>query len=108
MNHSEKRKQLKSIKTAMLDNNYALKANQLLKDILKCTNFSAPRWEYLTEEEAAKLLQIEERTLRLWRKQRGVPHFKLTAKVIRYSRTDLADWMGQFRVPVRTTPKGSR
>ncbi len=57
--------------------------------------------DILTEPEAAELLSVEPRTLRLWRHTRGLPHYKLTAKVIRYRRGDLIGWMDRCRVATR-------
>lgn len=38
----------------------------------------------LNEKELAKLLSIKPRTLRLWRQTRGLPHFRITSRIIRY------------------------
>ncbi|MCU0782771.1 MAG: helix-turn-helix domain-containing protein [Verrucomicrobia bacterium] len=54
----------------------------------------------LTEIEAARFLGITPRTLRLWRRKRGVPHLRITGKVIRYRHSDLAGWLDRFRVAV--------
>ena len=54
--------------------------------------------DLLNETEAAALLHLEPRTLRLWRQQRGLPHFKPTRKVVLYRRSDLLAWLEQSRV----------
>ncbi len=58
------------------------------------------RDEILDDEGAAKFFGIETRTLRLWRRTRGLPHFKITSKVIRYRRSDLEAWMALRRVAI--------
>lgn len=52
--------------------------------------------EIMNEQEAAAFLKIKPRTLRLWRNERGLPHSKITSRVIRYSRSDLTEWMSRF------------
>ena len=54
--------------------------------------------EVLTEDELAKRLEIGPRTLRLWRKRRGLPHCKLTAKCVRYVWPDVCAWLERHRV----------
>ena len=54
--------------------------------------------ELLTEDVAAIYLKILPRTLRLWRQRRGVPHIKVTSKVIRYRKNDLDRWLNNFAV----------
>lgn len=57
--------------------------------------------QLLTEVEAAEILSVEPRTLRLWRNTRGLPHLKITNKVVRYRRTDLDGWLDRCRVQMR-------
>jgi excisionase family DNA binding protein len=57
--------------------------------------------DLLTDTEAAALLSVEPRTLRLWRHTRGLPHIRLTSKVIRYRRCDLDAWLGRHFVQIR-------
>lgn len=52
----------------------------------------------LNDPEAAQFLGVTPRTLRLWRRKRGLPHHKITAKVIRYRTEDLHEWLNGFRV----------
>jgi excisionase family DNA binding protein len=54
--------------------------------------------DLLTDPQAAALLGVEPRTLRLWRHTRGLPHIKLTSKVIRYRRSDLDAWLSRHVV----------
>jgi DNA-binding transcriptional MerR regulator len=57
--------------------------------------------DILTDPEAAAYLGgVTPRTLRLWRHTRGLPHLKLTSKVIRYRRTDLDAWLNRHRVSI--------
>jgi excisionase family DNA binding protein len=56
--------------------------------------------DLLTEQQIAALLNIEPRTLRLWRQTRGLPHLKLTSKIIRYRRTDVDAWLDNHRVAI--------
>lgn len=60
-----------------------------------------PASDLLTEPEAALYLTVEPRTLRDWRNKRGLPHLKLTSKIIRYRRTDLNTWLARHLVAVR-------
>lgn len=54
--------------------------------------------DLLTEAQAASILTVEPRTVRLWRKTRGLPHVKITSKVVRIRRTDLDAWMERHLV----------
>lgn len=54
--------------------------------------------ELLTDLQAASLLSVEPRTLRLWRNTRGLPFLRITTKVIRYRRTDLDAWLNRHAV----------
>lgn len=58
-----------------------------------------PATDLLTDPQAAAFLQVEPRTLRLWRK-RGLPHIRITAKTLRYRRSDLDKWISQRRVTI--------
>ena len=49
--------------------------------------------DILTDEQCAAILSVLPRTLRLWRKTRGLPYIKLTTKVIRYRRSDINTWL---------------
>jgi excisionase family DNA binding protein len=54
---------------------------------------------FLSETEAAQYLSLSVKTLRRWRFDRKGPTYaKLNNKLIRYSRSDLDDWMQQQRV----------
>ena len=52
----------------------------------------------MDDAEAAEYLKVEPRTLRVWRKSRGLPHLKLTSKCIRYRRPDLDQWEARHMV----------
>ena len=56
--------------------------------------------ELLTDAQAAAILSVEPRTLRLWRHTRGLPHIRITSKVIRYRRPDLDAWLGRHYVAI--------
>jgi len=56
--------------------------------------------DILTDEQAAALLAVEPRTLRLWRHTRGLPHMKITSKIIRYRRADLDAWLDRARTVI--------
>lgn len=47
----------------------------------------------LDDQQAAEHLKVEPRTLRQYRKVRGLPHIKISAKVIRYRMADLDQWL---------------
>ncbi|HEY3857369.1 MAG TPA: helix-turn-helix domain-containing protein [Verrucomicrobiae bacterium] len=68
--------------------------------------------ENLNEQQACQYFGgITPRTLLEWRRKRGLPHIKLTAKVIIYRRGDLDGWMERHRVAMRSLPgtrRGSR
>lgn len=54
----------------------------------------------LTDEQAAALLSVEPRTLRLWRNTRGLPFLRVTPKVIRYRRSDIDEWLARSRTVI--------
>lgn len=56
--------------------------------------------DLLTEEDVATLLSVKPRTVRLWRSKAGLPHLKLTAKVVRVRRSDLDRWLDQHRLAI--------
>jgi DNA-binding transcriptional MerR regulator len=57
--------------------------------------------DLLTDEQAARILSVEPRTLRLWRNSRGLPFIRITSKVIRYRLADLNQWLAERRVAIR-------
>jgi phage terminase Nu1 subunit (DNA packaging protein) len=61
--------------------------------------------DLLTETQAAEILAVEPRTLKLWR-HRGLPFIRIRSNVIRYRRADLDSWRAQRRVAIRA--KGGR
>ncbi len=64
------------------------------------TNNRAEQNDLLNEEQAAKILQVEPRTVRLWRSKRALPHIKITPRIVRFRRADLDEWIGRHRVAV--------
>jgi hypothetical protein len=52
-----------------------------------------PTTPLLNESEAASFFGIEPGTLRLWRRRRGLPHIRITKRVVRYRQTDLEAWL---------------
>jgi predicted DNA-binding transcriptional regulator AlpA len=58
---------------------------------------AVPLGEILTDEQCAALLGIKPRTLRLWRRVRGLPFCKITSREIRYRLTDINQWLEQRR-----------
>lgn len=70
-----------------------------------------PAGEVFDEPQAAAYLHQKPRTIRLWRHARGLPHIKVTGKVILYRRADLDGWLDRHAVTiapvrVRTLPQG--
>jgi excisionase family DNA binding protein len=56
--------------------------------------------DILTDRDAAALLGVQERTLRLWRQTRGLPFIRITSKVVRYRRADIDGWLARRRVAI--------
>lgn len=56
-----------------------------------------PAGDVLDEALACDYLHQTPRTLRDWRKRRGLPHCKVTAKVILYRKGDLDAWLAKSR-----------
>jgi excisionase family DNA binding protein len=54
----------------------------------------------LDEPQAADYIQVEPRTIRLWRNTKGLPHLKISARTIRYRKADLDQWLSQHRVEI--------
>ena len=61
---------------------------------------SATADSLLTDAQAAELLAVQPRTLRLWRTTRALPFLRITSKVIRYKRTDLETWLDRTRTVI--------
>jgi excisionase family DNA binding protein len=57
-------------------------------------------FDIFDDPQACAYLHIESRTLRLWRHERGLPHMKITSKVILYRRSDLDKWLNKHRIAV--------
>ena len=56
--------------------------------------------ELLDDAGAAAFLLTKPRTLRLWRRTRGLPFIRLTSKVIRYCKRDLNGWLDRHSVSI--------
>ena len=56
--------------------------------------------DLLTDAQAAEILAVEPRTLRLWRNRRALPFIRITSKVIRYRRCDLNQWLERRRTVI--------
>jgi len=54
--------------------------------------------DLMNEIQAAEYLQITPRTCREWRSRRGLPALKPTAKITRYRKSDIDDWLARSRV----------
>jgi hypothetical protein len=52
------------------------------------------------EREAAAYLKQQPRTLRLWRHTRGLPHLKITSKVVLYRKDDIDGWLSRHRLAI--------
>ncbi len=52
----------------------------------------------LTEADVALMLNVEPRTIRLWRRTLGLPFLKITRKIIRFRQTDIDGWLARRRV----------
>ena len=57
--------------------------------------------EFIDEIAAASFLKVTPRTVRLWRRTRGLPFFKLSAKVVRFRERDLVCWVEKSRTQIR-------
>ena len=42
---------------------------------------------------AAEFFNVKKRTIRLWRTSQGLPHVRISSRVIRYRMADLQSWM---------------
>jgi predicted DNA-binding transcriptional regulator AlpA len=61
----------------------------------------APTAEPLLDDtQTAQFFGVDERTVRTWRRTRGLPHLRLTSKVIRFRRSDLEKWAERRAVHV--------
>ena len=55
----------------------------------------------LDDESAALFFNVKPRTLRLWRNTKGLPHVRISSRVIRYRMADLQAWMDKLSFEVR-------
>ena len=47
----------------------------------------------LNDISAAAFFNVKKRTIRLWRTSQGLPHIRVTSRIIRYRMADLQSWM---------------
>jgi excisionase family DNA binding protein len=64
------------------------------------TNTVAPATELLTDSQVAAFLAVESRTLREWRHTRGLPHIRISSRVLRYRKSDLDAWLARRFVTI--------
>ena len=60
--------------------------------------------EFLTTEDVAAVFGVDVLTVINWRKHRGLPHCKLTTKVVRFKREDVIEWADSKRLTL-TVPE---
>ncbi|MGD1086072.1 MAG: helix-turn-helix domain-containing protein [Verrucomicrobiota bacterium] len=77
-------------------------------NIMAAMNNDFQSAELWTEEKAASFLAVKPRTVRLWRQTRGLPHIRITSKVIRYRKSDIDDWLERRRVAIVAEPRRRR
>ena len=61
---------------------------------------AAPAAEIFDDPRAAEYLVTTPRTLREWRNSRSLPFIRVTARTIRYRRSDLDAWLQRRRVAI--------
>jgi DNA-binding transcriptional MerR regulator len=54
----------------------------------------------MSEREAATYLRTKPRTLKLWRHTRGLPHSRISNKVVLYTQKDIDQWLARRRVAI--------
>ena len=54
--------------------------------------------EYMRREDAAKFLQVSQRTISDWQRRRLIPHVKLGRKCVLFKRSDLERAMSRYTV----------
>lgn len=47
----------------------------------------------LTSEQVCRMLQIKPDTLRHWCSQKRIPHYKFSASMVRFRRSDIEEWI---------------
>lgn len=84
-----------------MSHSHCLEARQARQIKLEDERTTCERiWDILTEGQLATEIGVMPRTLRLWRHTRGLPHIKLTSKIIRYRRADIDAWLERNRVVI--------
>ncbi len=64
--------------------------------------------DVLRYAEAAKLLDVPLGTLYAWVHKRRVPHFRLSGRAVRFSRSALLNWLEAAAVSPVSSPGGGR
>ena len=63
--------------------------------------------ELLTEREVASIVGVTARTVRQWRYEgTGPRHFRVNARLVRYSRFELEQWLAGLREAQACIPEG--
>jgi excisionase family DNA binding protein len=68
------------------------------KNLPTLNHSAGPAPDLLNYAGAAELLQQQPRTIRLWARTRGLPHYKPTAKVVLFRRAEILAWLERSRV----------
>lgn len=79
-----------------------LNPNQLL-----VTSESQEATDIIGYREAARLLGVPIGTLYAWTHQRKVPHFRLTSRIVKFSRRTLVAWLEMHAVPAEAGKVGA-
>ena len=48
---------------------------------------------YISIEEAAEYLGVKKSTIRSWIKNKGMPHYRVGGKLLKFKRSEIADWI---------------
>jgi excisionase family DNA binding protein len=54
----------------------------------------------LDDNGAARFLNVKPRTVQEWRRKRGLPHIRITQKLVRFRRDDLEKWVSRHHVAI--------
>ncbi len=60
--------------------------------------------DMLTYKEAAWLLGVPVGTVYAWVHTRGIPHVRLGARLVRFRRSDLLEWLGERTIRAAAVP----
>lgn len=48
---------------------------------------------YISIEEAAEYLGVKKSTIRSWIKNKGMPHYRVGGKLLKFKRSEIDDWI---------------